>query len=219
MNAINGWDRLILEASKKWEEYFYSNPSSLAKGVASGLLPSRIVMNLGSAMLDLVRIPVKQYQKDGRLLFGFQKAASSFVNTFSVETTNVAIKVVVGTRVILISTKQLISSDGESGSKSIYADQPRNFGEGLKDGYECLAFKVGNAVYTMITAPIEAYEKDGLGSAIKTTISKAPSAILDPVIGLTEATTKVLIGALQTINPASVEEMEQKYGGKQKNKK
>jgi len=234
LNGLKGWNRLLEGAINAWKPHF----KSMIPGIASGLAPVRSLVNVGSAALDLLVLPFQQYQKDGRFVYGLQKAASTFLKTATVETMNLSTKILVGTQVILVaaddmvdpskaypenaatnlaassSTASINSMTKPPGGKknSIYAHQPATITEGLQQGYQTLSDNMKSAAWTLFRVPVEAYEQKGAQEAMKTMFFSVPSAILKPAIGLTQAASKTLMGARNTLSPATKRELDEKYG-------
>jgi autophagy-related protein 2 len=78
----------------------------------SGLTPIRTLTLLGSGTADLVLMPLKQYQRDGRFVRGLQKGARKFVQTAVVEVMRVGAKVAVGAQGMLERVDAML--DGRS---------------------------------------------------------------------------------------------------------
>lgn len=150
--------------------------------VISGVAPIRSVVNVGSGVADLVLLPIAQYKKDGRVLRGVQKGATSFLKSTAMEAIRLGARLATGTQVILEQAETVLGSkdpvtaealqlspgfgvrdlimDDEDGKELIskYAEQPQNVREGLHSGYKSLKRNVNSAAQTILAVPMEVYE-------------------------------------------------------------
>lgn len=150
--------------------------------VISGVAPIRSVVNVGSGVADLVLLPIAQYKKDGRVLRGVQKGATSFLKSTAMEAIKLGARLATGTQVILeqaenvLGTKDPVTAealqlspglnvrelgmDDEDTKELIskYAEQPQNVREGLHSGYKSLKRNVNSAAQTILAVPMEVYE-------------------------------------------------------------
>ncbi|KAF9426358.1 autophagy- protein 2 [Podila epigama] len=97
------------------------------------------------------------------------------------------------------------TSQGKSGKVSKYANQPADINEGN------LSKNIGTATHTIFAVPMEVYERTGAQGSVRAVIRAVPVAVLKPMIGATEAFSKVLIGLRNSIDPAQRLQMEDKY--------
>lgn len=82
--------------------------------VISGIEPIRSFVNVGSGVADLVLLPIAQYKKDGRIMRGIQKGATSFVKSTAIEAITLGAKLANGTQVILEHAEGLLSGASPS---------------------------------------------------------------------------------------------------------
>ncbi|KAF9348845.1 autophagy- protein 2 [Mortierella sp. AD094] len=115
-----------------------------------------------------------------------------------------------------------LSSDGASSSSSSastskghkvskYANQPADINEGMELAYKSLSKNIGAAAHTIFAVPMEVYEQTGAQGSVRAVIRAVPVAVLKPMIGATEAFSKVLIGIRNSIDPEQRLQMEDKY--------
>ncbi|KAG0100724.1 autophagy- protein 2 [Podila epicladia] len=100
---------------------------------------------------------------------------------------------------------------GKSTKVSKYANQPADINEGMELAYKSLSKNIGTAAHTIFAVPMEVYERTGAQGSVRAVIRAVPVAVLKPMIGATEAFSKVLIGIRNSIDPAQRLEMEDKY--------
>ena len=112
---------------------------------------------------------------------------------------------------------------------SKYAEQPQNVREGLHSGYKSFKRNVNSAAQTILAVPMEVYESSNeVGSCfhlahcrlgtdtrfqgpVRAVIRAVPIAVLKPMIGVSEAVSKTLLGLHNTLDPNSRQETETKY--------
>lgn len=77
-----------------------------------------------------------------------------------------------------------------------------------------LSKNINVAANTLLSIPTEAYDNTSEASgssAAKAIIRAVPVAVLKPLTGVSEAVTKTLLGAQNTLDPSNAEKMEEKY--------
>lgn len=70
-------------------------------GILSGIGPVKSILNVGKGVQDLVAIPLEEYRKDGRLLYGLQKGTKAFAKATSYELLRLGINLASGLQVAL----------------------------------------------------------------------------------------------------------------------
>ncbi|KAK9721882.1 autophagy- protein 2 [Basidiobolus ranarum] len=226
LKGINGIDRLLEELGSAWKPYIISTQ---VPNVVTGVAPIKTLVNLGNGLADLVLLPVEQYLKDGQLIRGFQRGASSFAKATTMEIIKLGTKLAVGAQGLLEQADIILSfeethqrrnshhevdseeEENASQPKSKYSEQPSGLNEGIELAYKSLSKNIGNATHSLITVPIQTYDRSGAQSSIRALVRGTPSAVLKPMIGATEALSKVLLGARNTIDPSKRLQMEDKY--------
>ncbi|ORX90696.1 hypothetical protein K493DRAFT_339837 [Basidiobolus meristosporus CBS 931.73] len=227
LRGISGIERLLEELGSAWKPYIISTQ---VPNVVTGVAPVKTLVNLGSGLADLVLLPVEQYMKDGQLIRGIQRGASSFAKATTMEIIKLGTKLAVGAQVLLEQADDILSFDNNEPRhrrnsnheldteedetlhpKSKYSGQPSDFNEGIELAYKSLSKNIGTATHSLITVPIQIYDRSGAQSSIRALIRGTPSAVLKPMIGATEAISKVLLGARNSIDPNKRLQMEDKY--------
>ncbi|KAJ8323200.1 hypothetical protein QVD99_000397 [Batrachochytrium dendrobatidis] len=113
-----------------------------------------------------------------------------------------------------------ISGGGISGSDynndrgrqqlSKFSDQPRDIREGLQMGLASLSEGVRSAARTIFAVPTDIYESTDEGQ-VHPVVRAVPVAILQPMIGATDAVSKTLVGLGNTLDKTQQRRMEDKY--------
>lgn len=83
-------------------------------GVLSGLAPIRSIINIGFGINNLIKIPLKEYKKDGRIFRSLQVGTIAFTKATSGELLKLGAKIAAGTQTILENTEEVLGGDGSS---------------------------------------------------------------------------------------------------------
>ena len=212
--GTSGFDRLGKTLNDLWTPDVRNNQ---LPGVIAGLAPVRSLVTIGSGFKDLVEIPIKEYQKDGRVIRSISKGAAAFARTTGTEIVKLGAKLAVGTQYALQGAEEMFvdkpaaapegtweDEDFESEDKkqiSLYADPPPSVMQGLRGGYRSLARDVNTAKDAIIAVPGEVMQSDGPSGAARALWKRAPTIIFRPAMGLTKAVGQTLQGANNMIDP------------------
>ncbi|KAK9452905.1 hypothetical protein V1511DRAFT_463500 [Dipodascopsis uninucleata] len=232
--GILGYPRLFKMLNDIWLPDIRS--TQLAD-VLAGVAPVKSLVKLGGGVKDLIVVPVREYQKDGRLVRSIQKGAMRFATVTTNELVNLGAKLAVGTQNVLENAESLLvgksephspgdsessyhhmtdysdSEEEESNTKmiSMYADQPQNISQGLQRAYSSLNRNFGTAKDILISLPSEAGDQGGSQKAVIAIARAAPVAVLRSMIGATEAVSSTLMGVNNQIDPQRRRHIENKY--------
>lgn len=218
----------------------------------TGIAPVRSMVKAGSGVADLILLPLEQYRKDGKIVKGIRRGASSFAaNTLS-EVATIGAQLATGTQVILEKAERALGGRETeeahlpdmmesinlteyeaalTGKKSRYADQPANINQGIAAAYTSLASNLTSAAQTILAVPMEVIEETGsqqvgfvtasillialrldcLQSATRKVIRAVPIAVLQGMIGITDAGRKTLFGVKNQLDPKNQGDTESKY--------
>lgn len=111
-----GWGPMLEKLNDLWSPDVKAH--QLAE-VITGVEPIRSFVNVGSGVADLVLLPIAQYKKDGRIMRGLQKGATSFVKTTALEALTIGARLANGTQIILEQAEGFL---GNSPSPSAQAE-------------------------------------------------------------------------------------------------
>ena len=186
-------------------------------GVIAGLAPVRSLVNIGSGFRDLVEIPLREYQKDGRVIRSISKGAAAFARTTGTELVKLGAKIAVGTQYALQGAEEMLTDkqqaevegwdddddlDAEDRKQvSLYAVQPTGVLQGIRGGYRSLTRDVNLARDAIIAVPGEVMESQTAGGVARAVLKRAPTIIFRPAVGVTKAIGQTLMGATNTIDP------------------
>lgn len=217
--GVSGFDKLGHTLNDIWMPDIKRNqlPSVLA-----GLAPIRSLVNVGGGVRDLVVVPIREYQKDGRIVRSMQKGALAFAKTTSNELVKLGAKLAIGTQTVLQGAEDLLNTphaqlvsaedDGmdedEAKKISLYADQPVGVVQGLRGAFSMLERDMLVARDAIVAVPGEVVESGSAKAAAKAVWKRTPTVILRPAIGVSKAVGQTLLGAGNTLDPSNRRRME-----------
>ncbi|KAJ3323330.1 autophagy- protein 2 [Boothiomyces sp. JEL0866] len=199
LSGIYGWQKLFSRILDIWLPHIVDTQIT---NLASGVSGIKSIVNIGTGLADLVLLPIEQFKQDGRILRGISRGASSFVKTTTIETVKIGTKLASGAQNILETTQNsFLPYQNDEQKVSKLADQPKDLAEGLKMGLQSLNQGVAGAKRLFQPTSQESTLPPGV----------VPAAMLQPVIGLTEALAKTLVGLSNTLDKTQSKRMNDKY--------
>lgn len=202
-------------------------------GVLSGLAAVRPLVNVGSGMRDLVVVPMREYQKDGRIVRSLQKGVYAFAKNTTSEVARLGAKVAIGTQTLLEGAEAFLnpnqptsphrsprsqhldwsgsdppSPDEEPRAVSNYANQPIGVRAGLRSAARHLERDLLTARNAVIAIPAEVMEQ-GSGVGVARALARyAPTVVLRPAVGATKALSNALLGVGNALDETSRRKIE-----------
>lgn len=107
-------------------------------------------------------------------------------------------------------------SPNHKGSRNYHQNQyrlqpPADAKEGIAQAYSSMSREFSSAVKTIIAVPMVEYQKTGPQGYVKSVIRAVPVAVLRPMIGMSEAVSRTLIGLRNEVDPEKREDLENKF--------
>ncbi len=151
--GVSGWDRVKSELFYQWADDFSAfqlhnyfaalKPVSIAVGagarVVAGLPVARSVANVGAGAVDLIIMPIHQYQRNRGLLAGLTQGGASFARTAASETLHVTAQLAMYAQSLLEMIDRGLGEGalrsvgpGFASRQSRWAGQPRTAKEGFR---------------------------------------------------------------------------------------
>lgn len=209
--GVAGFDRLGKTLNDIWMPDVRKNQ---LPGVVAGLAPVRSLVNIGSGFRDLVEIPLREYQKDGRVIRSISKGAVAFAKTTGTELVKLGAKLAVGTQYALQGAEDMLTERGQAEGSwedddldpedkkqiSLYADQPTGVLQGIRGGFRSLSRDVNLARDAIIAVPGEVMATQSASGAAKVMWKRAPTIIFRPAVGVTKAIGQTLMGATNALD-------------------
>lgn len=200
-------------------------------GILSGLAPVSSLVSIGQGFCDVVSIPVREYQKDGRLVRSIQKGAVHFMRNTTSEIARFGAKMAVGTQNVLQGAETMLSSpserpvahrrvsdqgwtdvdsedEREQRKISNYADQPLGVLQGLKSARRYLEHDLLTARDAFIAVQGEVMESSSAAGVVGAVARRAPTIVLRPVIGASRAVGQTLMGVGNQVDRGNVRRIE-----------
>ncbi|KAH6642943.1 hypothetical protein C7974DRAFT_409450 [Boeremia exigua] len=231
--GITSFDKLHKTLNDVWSPDVTRNQ---LPGVLSGLAVVRPLVNVGSGVRDLVVVPMREYQKDGRIVRSLQKGVYAFAKNTTSEVARLGAKVAIGTQTLLEGAEAFLntnqptsphrsprsqhldwtgsdppSPDDEPRAVSNYANQPIGVRAGLRSAARHLERDLLTARDAVIAIPSEVMEQ-GSGVGVARAIARhAPTVILRPAVGATKALSNALLGVGNALDETSRRKIEDKY--------
>lgn len=87
LHGVRGFPAMIEQAALQWASDIYATQKIR---IVAGLPGARPVANIGSAVVDLVRLPMEEYRRHGRYGHGLKQGAELLVKKVTVEGLDVA---------------------------------------------------------------------------------------------------------------------------------
>ncbi|EEY14479.1 Atg2p [Verticillium alfalfae VaMs.102] len=224
--GVQGFDRMGKTLNDIWMPDVKRNQ---LPGVLAGLAPVRSLVNIGSGFKNLVEIPIKEYQKDGRIFRSLQMGATDFARTTGTEMVKLGAKLAIGTQTALQGAEGLLTTrpptaeatnwDGDDPADaddhqkqiSLYADQPTGVIQGLRGGYQSLMRDLHSTRDAIIAVPGEVMDSQSAQGLARVLYKRAPTIVFRPAIGASKAIGKTLIGATNSLDPQNRRRAEEKY--------
>ena len=212
--GVSGFDRMGIMLNNIWSPDVRRNqlPTVLA-----GLAPVRPFVDVASGVRELIAVPIREYQKDGRIVRSIQKGAVAFAKTTATELINLGAKLAIGTQQVLQNAEGVLVpgqySDDDSDSEatkqiSLYADQPVGILQGMRGAYASLERDLLLARDAIVAVPGEVMANGTAVGAAKAVLRQGPTIILRPAIGATKAVGQTLMGAGNTLDPRNLRRVE-----------
>ncbi|TWU79231.1 autophagy- protein 2 [Metarhizium rileyi] len=220
--GVAGFDRLGKTLNDIWTPDVRNNQ---LPGVVAGLAPVRSLVNIGSGFRDLVEIPLREYQKDGRVFRSISKGAVAFAKTTGTELVKLGAKLAVGTQYALQGAEDMLTQrhhpegnwedddlDPEDKKQiSLYADQPTGVLQGIRGGFRSLSRDVNLARDAIIAVPGEVMATQSASGAAKVMWKRAPTIIFRPAVGVSKVIGQTLMGATNALDQDNKRRINEKY--------
>lgn len=216
--GVSGFDKLGKTLNDIWMPDIKHNQ---LPGILAGLAPVRSLVNVGGGVRDLVIVPIREYQKNGKVIRSFQKGALAFAKTTTSELVKLGAKLAIGTQTVLQGAEDLLGQppqrrpdvaggwedaeldEQEKKQISLYADQPVGVVQGLRGAYASLERDLLTAKDVIIAMPGEILESGSANEAARAVLRGAPTVILRPAMGISKAVGQTLMGATNSLDPAN----------------
>ncbi|XP_041353099.1 autophagy-related protein 2 homolog A-like isoform X2 [Gigantopelta aegis] len=213
-HGILGTDKLIQYAACEWSKDIRRNQ---LPSILGGVGPMYSFVQIFQGVKDLFWLPVEQYRKDGRIVRGIQRGASSFTTSTAMALLELTNKVVQSIQWIAELTYDMLSPGpsvrvaGTRRHKHARRGQPLDIREGMTNAYIVVREGITDTAGNLVRAATEEQEQKGFTGAVGGVLRQIPPTIIQPVIIASEATSKVLGGMRNQLRPEAKKEDEEKW--------
>ncbi|OQV11990.1 Autophagy-related protein 2-like protein A [Hypsibius exemplaris] len=214
--GIRGFDKLILYLLNEWlDDIRKTQLANLLGGVG----PMHCLVQLVQGVRDLFWLPVEQYRKDGRIVRGVQRGASAFTTSTLIATIELTNRIVQTVQFAAESAYDVISPGPSFRRKKKLASaavvprysQPGDIREGVVTAYQGLCEGFTDTFREIVDAVSEEREQKGMSGAVGGICRQIPPAIVKPLILASQATSNVLGGLRNQLQPENRQDEMEKW--------
>ncbi|KAL0269663.1 UNVERIFIED_CONTAM: hypothetical protein PYX00_007315 [Menopon gallinae] len=213
-HGLLGFDKLVNFVLTEWTNDIKKNqlPSLLG-----GVGPMHSLVQLIQGIRDLFWLPIEQYQRDGRLVRGFQRGANSFTTSTAMaclELTSRVIQLIQSTAETaydMVSPGPSVRSRRRGNGKRRRHSQPADIREGVANAYLVVKEGIGETAETIVRVASEEHEQKGVTGAVGGVLRQIPPTVVKPIILATEATNNVIGGMRSQLVPDARKEAVEKW--------
>jgi autophagy-related protein 2 len=180
--------------------------------VLGSLQPIRSFVKVGAAAKDVFVLPTDT------TLFN---ALGEFVRSLARETAEVGARLAQGAQSVLEDVDDVLAYDRSEATSHAYArrrqryspssEQPANFEEGARQAVESIARSLQVVFRRVVFVPVEEYHRKGAHGAVKSIVHAVPGAVLRPLWGVAEGTSRLLRGVQNSVDPLHKDVVDVKY--------
>ncbi|KAM4690397.1 autophagy-related protein 2 homolog B isoform 2-T2 [Rhinophrynus dorsalis] len=215
-HGLLGVDKLFSYAINEWLTDIKRNQ---LPGILGGVGPMHSLVQLVQGLKDLVWLPIEQYRKDGRIVRGFQRGASSFGTSTAMAALELTNRLVQTIQAAAETAYEMVSPGpspvelkrAKRFSHHRLVHQPVDLREGVAKAYTVVKEGITDTAQTIYETAAREHENRGVTGAVGGVLRQIPPAVVKPLIVATEATSNVLGGMRNQIRPDVREEESQKW--------
>lgn len=213
--GLLGFDKLLAFTLNEWLNDIKKNQ---VPSVLGGVGPMHSFVQLFSGLRDLVWMPVEQYRRDGRIVRGLQRGANSFTISTAMaclELTNKLVQTVQGVAELaydMLSPGPSMHIEAQNRRhRAIPNNLPVDIRDGVNNAYQVVAEGLGDTARTLVKAASQEHRQKGVSGAVGGLLRQLPPTMAAGIIVATEATSTVLGGVRNQIQPDARREDIQKW--------
>lgn len=213
--GILGWGKLCEFLAKEWLKDIKRNQ---LPNILSGIGPTNAVLQLFQGVYDLFRLPIEQYNKDGRIIRGFQLGAQSFTARTALAALEITSRIIHLLQFTAETTFDMLSAGpslkkrkaGRQGKRRRQG-RPKDLREGVANAYTIVREGINESANTLIEAAITEHDQKGYSGAVGAVVRQIPQLVVCPAVLATQATTNILGGAKSSLVPEAKLEARDKW--------
>ncbi|XP_063242394.1 autophagy-related protein 2 homolog A [Bacillus rossius redtenbacheri] len=213
-HGLLGINKLGSFALAEWLQDIKKNqlPSLLG-----GVGPMHALVQLFQGLRDLFWLPIEQYQKDGRIVRGLQRGASSFTTSTAMAAIELTSRLVHAIQLTAEMAYDMVSpgpsarqrARGVKGRRRY--QQPADIREGMANALQVFREGLDETTQTLVRVASEEHDQKGVSGAVGGVLRQIPPAVVKPILLATEATSSVLGGMRSQLVPGARREAVDKW--------
>ncbi|XP_043070830.1 autophagy-related protein 2 homolog A isoform X2 [Drosophila grimshawi] len=212
--GLLGWNKLFEFVCKEWLKDIKRNQ---LPNILSGIGPTNAVLQLFQGFFDLFRLPLQQYNKDGRIIRGFQLGAQSFSARTAFAALEITSRIIHLLQFTAETTFDMLSA-GPSLSRrrnpkhgKRRQGRPKDLREGVANAYTIVKEGINESANTLLEAACVEHDQKGYSGAVGAVVRQLPQLVVCPAVLATQATTNILGGAKSSLVPEAKREATDKW--------
>jgi autophagy-related protein 2 len=224
-HGLLGYEKLLTFLLNEWLNDIH--PAHLIRGIVPLASISQIVIGIK----DLFYLPIDQYLRDGRILRGFQRGASSFTTNTAlafIELSSQFVRCAHFAALLcfeLVSTSTLPTSNGSITSSSSPTQAimvrnhppPNDIREGATYAVNVIRQSFNTTSHQLRTEAQSGRRRRGILGVIGSILRQMPSVALQPIVTTTKAAENFLVGVGNQIDRDKRNDDQEKYRMENKN--
>lgn len=184
--------------------------------ILGGVGPMHSFVQIAQGIRDLFWLPVEQYKKDGRFVRGIQRGATSFSTSTAMAMLELTNRAVQSVQYVAEVTYDMVTPGPSCRvQRRRLRGPPADVREGVENAYIAITEGFSNTAYNIVEVATKEHQQKGMTGAVGAAIRLVPPTVLSPVIIATEATSNVLGGMRNQLQPDARKEDEEKWKGNQ----
>ncbi|XP_029634311.1 autophagy-related protein 2 homolog B isoform X1 [Octopus sinensis] len=214
-HGLLGIQRVLVSMLTDWLDDIKKNQIPRILG---GVGPIHSVVQLIQGIKDLFWLPIEQYRRDGRIVRGLQRGASSFTTSTAMAMLELTNRLVKSIQYLAMLTYDMVSPGPSVCSTSRKKNriqkrskQPNDLREGMTNAYIVLRQGFSETAESIVRAATEEHEHKGMTGAVGGVIRQIPPTMVQPIILASEATSNVLGGMRNQLVPDARREDVEKW--------
>ncbi|XP_062121458.1 autophagy-related protein 2 homolog B isoform X4 [Drosophila sulfurigaster albostrigata] len=212
--GLLGWNKLIEFLCREWLKDIKRNQ---LPNILSGIGPTNAVLQLFQGFFDLFRLPLQQYNKDGRIIKGFQLGAQSFSARTAIAALEITSRIIHLLQFTAETTFDMLSAGPSLNRRKKPKvgkkrhSRPKDLREGVANAYTIVKEGINETANTLMEAAVVEHDQKGYSGAVGAVVRQIPQLVVCPAVLATQATTNILGGAKSSLVPEAKREAKNKW--------
>jgi autophagy-related protein 2 len=219
--GLKGYEKLLTFLLEEWLSDI--RPTDVIKGI----VPLSSISQIAVGIRDLFYLPIYQYRRDGRVMHGLQRGASSFTTSTALALIELSGQVVRCAHFAALLCFELVSSTGDSPSNGSLTSSsqaimvrnhppPNDIREGVTYAMNVIQRSFNTTSHQLRTEAQSGRRRNGLLGVIGALLRQMPSVAIQPIVTTTKAADNVLVGLRNHFNPDERNDDKEKYRNEKK---